>query len=231
MWQSPRKCKFWSGFPFWQALTLYLPTVPTAPRWCNKWNGKQSSQGWHYYYAQLCDDVCPKQTQKLKHRHTHPRCTLPYPTSCCWRRDKFSLRDFAFGGLHTLLWELLWHNSCSLILPTHSSVGHTIQYSVFFLWGGCYLLVLHVSVHRVKVSDCDYSDWEKRRRKWKGYTKRKQKKHRQRENAQTPSLVTGSGSSFVRVLFCRLHPRQCVWLRCEALRLVILSRPRLLSSS
>lgn len=134
----------WSKFPFWQAPTLYFPTVPTAPRWRNKSNARLSSWGWHYYYhyALWCDDENPKQTLKLQHRHTLPKHTdtaiyhflLP-------RKDKFSLRDFALWGLHTpLSWELLWHNSCSLILPPHRSMGRRVPYSLFIhRWDVLYL--------------------------------------------------------------------------------------------
>lgn len=51
--------------------------------------GKTANNSSEYVTITTCcgDDACPKQTQKLQPRHTHPRCTLPHPTSCCWSEE------------------------------------------------------------------------------------------------------------------------------------------------
>lgn len=67
-------------------------------------------------------------------RHTLPKHTAVYHFLLP-REDKFSLRDFALWGLHTLLsWEHLWHNSCSLIFPRHRSMGRRVPYRLVIHW-------------------------------------------------------------------------------------------------
>lgn len=61
---------------------------------------------------------------------THSHCHIPhFPLLQKKKKDRFRLRDCS-----ELSWELLWQNSCSLILPTHSSEGHTSSYSLFLHW-------------------------------------------------------------------------------------------------
>lgn len=102
----------WSKSPFWQAPTLYFPTVPTAPRW-HKSNARQSSWGWHcyYHYALWCDVMMKIQNKPWSCSTGTPfPNTLPYTTSCC--QEKTSL---AWG---TLLYEAFTHRSAGSFCDT-----------------------------------------------------------------------------------------------------------------
>ncbi len=71
----------------------------------------------------------PEAAAQTHPSQTHTDCHIPLPAA--EEKTSLALREFALWGLHTRRsWELLWHNSCSLILPPHSSVGHTVQYSL-----------------------------------------------------------------------------------------------------
>lgn len=98
----------------------------------------------------LCDDVCPKQIEELQCRHTLHRHTLTAIShSCCWRKDTFSLRNFALWGLHTALsWELqqLFLNPSS----AHFNGSHNPIQSVLPLRGRLFVFApcIHFIVQR-----------------------------------------------------------------------------------
>lgn len=136
-WSSYKTCKILIKCSlFWQAPTLYLPTVPTAPRWRNRWITTHLSWGWQSYSTLRCDVIMYAKNKTrgcstdTPFQYAQFHIPLPAPeekTSLAWR---------------TLLSEAFTHcpagsfcnNSCSLILPTHSSMGHTVQYSLFLHW-------------------------------------------------------------------------------------------------
>lgn len=195
MWKHVRS---WSKFPFWPAPTPSCPIVPTVPRWRNKWNTKHSSWGWHdyyYYYVLWCDVMMNIQNKPCSCSTDTPfPNTLPCTTSCCRRRDEFSLGDSAPRGLHTpLSWELLWHN---LILPPHRSKGVTVSNTVCSSTGEI-LLMWCTFPPPPQLYLCVFVIWQR---------------DMSRGRKMSRQLVPGSGSSLVRVLLGRLLPRQRVWL-------------------
>lgn len=102
---------------------------------CRNANARKLSWGCHYYYHYVpwCDDEKSITNPEAPADTPFPN-TLPYTTSCC-QEKKFSLRDFALWGLHTVLsWEHLWLNSCSLILPSQRSMGRRAPYRLVIHW-------------------------------------------------------------------------------------------------
>lgn len=135
------------------------------------------------------DDLWFKHIQKLQHRHALHRRSLPYPTSCCWRKDKFSLRNFAPWGLQTALsWvlqQLFLNPSSAQFSGSHNSiiVWSSAEWWLFI----CFCPVFSHLVTEGHECRCRTVIRETEPKNKKASTRKGEKHtHRQTDNNQTP---------------------------------------------
>lgn len=134
-WSSYKTCKILIKCSlFWQAQHFTFPLCPLlrgdatggSPHMCHE-GDKATLRCDVIMYAKNKTRGCSTDTP-FQYAQFH--IPLPAPeekTSLAWRTLLSEAFTHCPGGSFC-------NNSCSLILPTHSSMGHTVQYSLFPHW-------------------------------------------------------------------------------------------------